>query len=84
MKVHGVGQWSCVRCQMKKHMMPPTIKLDSNWKPRKVWKGMRGYCEGAVRALRSKGRNMMAVVVVVVVGFVKRYLRSSSKQVQKE
>ena len=26
--VHGVGQWSWVRCQMKKHMMPPTMQLE--------------------------------------------------------
>lgn len=40
--VHGVAQSSCVKCQMKKHMMPPTTRELRSWKNRTVWKTTRG------------------------------------------
>lgn len=62
--VHGVAQWSWLRWYMKKLIIAPTTMLDTSCTHRSAWKGMRGYCEGAVFARRSKGFNMVAMYIV--------------------
>ena len=42
MNVQGVLQWSWVKCQMKKLMMPPTITLETSWNVLRPWKTRRG------------------------------------------
>jgi len=51
---------------MKKLMIPPTIMLETSCTHRNAWKGMRGYCDGAVFARRSNGFSMLAIVVLIV------------------